>query len=72
MNRKKVVKLNINLNSIQQLSCALISTYIYAVRSCGHDKITILSDQKLSLNMSDLNINAVTKQVDQDVELCCI
>ena len=32
--------------------------------------ITILSDQKLSLNMADLNMNAVMKQVDRDVELC--
>ena len=32
--------------------------------------ITILSDQKLRLNMSDLNMNAVLKQVDRDVELC--
>ena len=33
-------------------------------------RITIFSDQKLSLNMSYLNMNAVMKQVDRDVELC--
>ena len=42
----------------------LISTLRVAV-----GRITILSDQRLSLNMSVLNMNAVLKQDDGDVEL---
>ena len=53
---------------VENLNFAFYPAHVYVACSCAVGRITILSDQRLSLNTSDFNnMNAVVKQDDEDV-----